>query len=85
MKELLNEEFFKKSGNYNEIMSYLGRDETYISEKYETLITIIDNFVEKQITFEYKSFFDYLNYIVLKDVEEVKNKFEKSLRKLKEK
>ena len=65
-------------------MSYLGRDETDISEKYEQLIIMIDEYVEKQITFKYIVFLDYLNHLLLKDLEEVIIKIEKSLKKLEE-
>ena len=85
MKEELIQKFFIKAPNYNEIMSYLGRDETDISEKYEPLMTMIDEYVEKQTSFKYKIFLDYLDNLVLKDLEEVKKKFEKSLEKLEEK
>ena len=85
MKNELIEKFFVKPGNYNEIMNYLCRDETDIYERYKDLMNIIKEYGEKQVTFKYMTFFDYLNDVALKDVKNVTNEIEKWLRKLKEK
>ena len=85
MKEILIKYYMEKPKDYNEIMSYLGRDEIDISEKYNPLITIIDEYVEKQIEFKYNIFLDNLDILISKDLEEIQKKIEHSLKKLKEK
>ena len=42
MKNELIQKFFMRPSKYDEILSYLGRDETDISEKYEPLFRIIE-------------------------------------------
>ena len=85
MKNELILSFFEDSKNFHEIMSYLGRDEKDISEKYEPLIKIIDDYIEKQFEFNYIIFLDYLDNLVFKDLEDFQTIIENSLKKLKEK
>ena len=87
-KEMKNElilSFFEDSKNFNDIMSYLGRDEKDITEKYESLIKIIDDYIEKQIKFNCITFLDNLDKLLCKDLEDINTKIENSLKILKEK
>ena len=72
LKNELIKKFFKNPINYNEIMSYLGRDETDISEKYKQLVTLTEEYIKNQIIFKFTTFLDYLNNMILKDVENYK-------------
>ena len=87
-KEMKNElilSFFEDSKNFNEIMSYLGRDEKDISEVCGRLIKIIDDYIEKQIEFNYIAFLDDLDALAFKYLEYFSTKVESALKKLKEK
>ena len=79
MKNCLINEFCKKPMNYNEIMNYLRRDEEDMTEKYEPLYLIIDDYIKDQSPFKYNTFLDFLDCLILNDVQEFKSKIEDTL------
>ena len=79
MKNDLINEFDKKPKDYNEIINYLRRDEEDISEKYEPLYSIINDYVNNQTPFNFTVFLDYLDCLIFKDIKDFKEKIEKDL------
>ena len=77
MKEFLIGLFNKKSENYNEVMSYLRRDEVDAREKYEPLYKYIDDYLNDQKTpFKINVFLDYFDEILYKDINELRKNIE---------